>query len=40
MPQLAKQHGDELAPAAETAGVALGLVLSDGSLELKARHEL
>jgi hypothetical protein len=40
MPQLAKQHGDELAPAAETAGAAPGLVLPDGSLQLQPRHEL
>jgi hypothetical protein len=40
MPQLAKQHRDELAPAAETAGVALGLVLPDGSLELQPRQQL
>jgi hypothetical protein len=40
MLQLAKQHGDELAAAAETAGVALGLVLPDGSLELQPRQQL
>jgi hypothetical protein len=40
MPQLAKQHRDELAPAAEAADVALGLALPDGSLELQPRHEL
>lgn len=40
MPQLATQHGDELAPAAETAGVALGLVLPDISLELQPRMPL
>jgi len=40
MSQLAKQYRDELAPATETAGVARGLVLPDGSLELQPRHEL
>jgi len=40
MLQLAKQHGDEPAAAAETAGVAPGLVLPDGSLELQRRQQL
>ena len=38
--ELAKQHHNELLPIAETAGMALGLMLSDQGLELETREEL
>jgi hypothetical protein len=38
--QMAEQHGYELAPTAEPAGVALGPVLNDGSLKFTARKQL
>jgi hypothetical protein len=34
--QLAKQHGQELAPTGETPRVPLGFVLLDGLLEIPA----
>jgi len=36
---VAKQHGDKLRPAPESAGVALGAMLADGRFEFKARDE-
>jgi hypothetical protein len=39
-PQLAKQHGDKLAPAGETAGVPLGVVLPDCFLEFDSWEQL
>src|SRR4029077_18273249 len=39
-PQVTEQHGHELSPATEAAGVALGPVLDDGLLELEARKQL
>jgi hypothetical protein len=36
VPQLAKQHGDELRPAPKTTCVALSLVLSYGGFKLQA----
>jgi len=38
--QLAKQHGQELAPTGETPRVPLGFVLLDGLLEIAARKQL
>ena len=38
--QLAEEHGDELPPAGEAPGVALGLRVLDRPLELEAREEL
>ena len=38
--QLAKQHGDKLSPAAETACMALGFGLQDQLLKLPARKKL
>jgi hypothetical protein len=38
--QLAKQHRHELRPAAEAPGMALRLVLSDGSLNLEPQEQL
>jgi hypothetical protein len=37
---LAKQHGDELAPAGEAAGMAFGLMLPNRLFELGAGKEL
>src|ERR1035441_11117763 len=39
-PQLAKQHGHELAPTRETPCVPLGFVLLDRLLEIPAREQL
>ena len=33
--ELAKQHGDELSPAGEAAGVALPAMLADGLFKLR-----
>ena len=38
--QLAEEHGHELAPAGEVAGVALGFVLAHCGLKLGARKQL
>jgi hypothetical protein len=38
--QLAKQHGQELAPTGETARVPLGLVLLDRLFEIPTRKQL
>lgn len=38
--QLTEQHGQELSPAGEPAGVTLGLVLLDGLLKLQSRKQL
>ena len=38
--QMTEQHGHELAPTTEAAGVALGPVLDDGPLELGAGKQL
>jgi len=38
--ELAEHHGNELLPAGETAGVALGVVFAGEGLELEAREEL
>ena len=38
--ELAKQHGDELSPAGEAAGVALPAMLADGLFKLRAREQL
>src|SRR5208283_3565110 len=40
LPQLTEQHRNQLRPAFEATGVALGLVFSDGSLKLQAREQL
>ncbi len=40
LPQLAKQHGDELAPAGEAARVPLGSVLPHQLLEFQTRKQL
>jgi hypothetical protein len=40
LPQLAKQHGDELPPAGEAPCVPLGPVLAHQLLELQARKKL
>jgi hypothetical protein len=37
MPQLAKEHGDELTPTTETSGMSLGVVLAHGRFKFKAR---
>jgi hypothetical protein len=37
---MTEHHGHELSPATEAAGMALGPVLDDGLLELKARKQL
>src|SRR5262249_61412528 len=37
---MAKQHGHELAPATEAAGVALGQLLDHGPIKLGARKQL
>jgi hypothetical protein len=39
-PQMTEQHGHELAPTTEPAGVALGPVLHDGPLKLRAGKQL
>ena len=39
-PQLAEQHGDELAPAGEASRVSLALVLAHRGLELGTRKQL
>src|ERR1700757_381424 len=39
-PQVAEQHGHELAPATEPTGMALGPVLDDGPLKLGAGKQL
>ena len=36
---LAEQHGHELAPTAESFGVALGSVLVDGGIKDRARNQ-
>jgi hypothetical protein len=37
MPQLAKEHGDELPPTTEAPGMSLGAVLAHGRFKFKAR---
>ncbi len=37
---LAKQHGDKLIPTGESPGMAFGLVIVDGSLEVVPGKEL
>src|SRR6516225_9845649 len=40
MSELAEQHGDQLGPTAETAGMPFGFMLPDFGLERQARDEL
>jgi hypothetical protein len=40
MSQLAKEHGDELPPTTETAGVPFRAMLADSRFELQARNQL
>src|SRR5215831_11789047 len=40
MSELAEQHGDQLGPAAEAAGMPFGFMLPDFGLERQARDEL
>jgi hypothetical protein len=40
LPELAEQHGDELAPTSEAARVPLGAVLAHQLFELEARKQL